>query len=268
MTHRGAAQSHGSSASPEQGALAALEDYLETWNTRKPEVWATSLHFPHVRPSAGTFRVTRSPDEYTTTVSFERALATGWHRSQWDSFRVLHVSSAKVHVAGQYTRYTREGAPIFAALVTYIVTKRDGRWGTQARFGAGRVGLTPDEIEANSTAATAALADYFNAMNDPVDVASWAQTMHYPQVRVAGGRLEQWETDAAFMAGTEPGRLRTWFTTRLVDVDTVQVGQHAVNAAVRYSLENADGDSLVVHDAVFLVTRRDGTWKVQARSSI
>ena len=264
----GFAQTPESTQRAERGALAALEAYMETWNTRKPEVWAASLHFPHVRPSARPFRLSRSPDEFTSTVNFERTVATGWHRSQWDSFRVLHVSESKVHVAGQYTRYAREGTPILTALVTYVVTHKDGRWGTQARFGAGRMGLTTEERDANAAAAEDAVATYVDAMNDPTNVDGWADTMHYPQVRIARGTLQQWETDVSFKAGSEPGRLRTWFRTRLVSFDAVQVGQDAVNAAVQYSFENSDGESLATHDAVFLVTRRDGIWKIQARSSM
>ena len=44
-----------------QAALVALDRYLETWNSRDPAVWATSLHFPHVRPGPGAFEMTRTP---------------------------------------------------------------------------------------------------------------------------------------------------------------------------------------------------------------
>ena len=95
LTVDGLAQTAEPNQQAERGALAALAAYMETWNTRMPDVWSTALHFPHVRPSAGMFRVARSPDEYITTVNFERTMATGWHRSQWDSFRVLHVSDKR-----------------------------------------------------------------------------------------------------------------------------------------------------------------------------
>ena len=32
-----------------QQATIALDRYLETWNSRDGRIWATSLHFPHVR---------------------------------------------------------------------------------------------------------------------------------------------------------------------------------------------------------------------------
>ena len=41
--------------------------------------WATSLHFPHVRPGPGAFEMTRTPEEYAKGVDFEATLKTGWH---------------------------------------------------------------------------------------------------------------------------------------------------------------------------------------------
>lgn len=44
-------------------AMVALDRYLETWNSRNSAVWATALHFPHVRPGPGAFEMTRTPEE-------------------------------------------------------------------------------------------------------------------------------------------------------------------------------------------------------------
>ena len=250
----------------ERGALAAMDAYLETWNTRSPDIWATSLHFPHVRPGPGRFRMTLSPEEYRETVNFEQTIATGWHRSQWDSRRVLHVGADKVHIAGQSTRYTIEGEKIWTALITYIVTRQGEHWGTQARFAAGRAGLGSDARAEHAAGAETAIRAYFDALNT-FDPERWAETMHYPQVRVAGGTARLWETAEAFKEGREPGRMRAWYRTRVETIEPMQVGENGVNALVRSSLQNPLGHTLSTVDAVFLVTRRDGAWKVQARSS-
>ena len=52
-------------------ALLALDRYLETWNSRNPALWATSLHYPHVRPGAGPFEVSQTPEEYAAGVDFK-----------------------------------------------------------------------------------------------------------------------------------------------------------------------------------------------------
>ena len=250
----------------ERAALAAMDAYLETWNTRSLDIWATSLHFPHVRPGPGRFRMTRSPGEYRDTVDFAQTLATGWHRSQWDSRRVLHVGEDKVHIAGQYTRYTINGEKIWSAIITYIVTRQGEHWGTQARFAAGRAALGSAEKAEHSAGAETAIRDYFDTLNT-FDPDRWAETMHYPQVRVAGGTARLWETAEALKAGREPGRMRAWHRTRVESIEPVQVGENGVNAIVRYHLQNPLGHALSTVDAVFLVTRRNGVWKVQARSS-
>ena len=88
-----------------RAALIALDRYLETWNSRDGKIWATSLHFPHVRPGAGMFEMTRTPAQYAAGVNFEQTLATGWHHSEWVSREVLQVGADKVHVAGTWQRF-------------------------------------------------------------------------------------------------------------------------------------------------------------------
>lgn len=247
-------------------AVRALDRYQERWNTRTPIAWARSLHFPHVRPSARNFTVTHSAEEYVQGVNFERTLATGWHRSQWDELRVLQVGENKAHVAGQYTRYTLEGDQIFSAIVTYIVTEQDGHWGIQSRFGAGRLGLPDARRAENEAAARAAVEAYFEALNS-LDHEAWAATLNYPHVRVAGGTVEMWETAEEYLAGLQPGRQRTWFHTGLDSMDVVQVGANGANVALQFSRHNSEGETMSSYEAVYLVTRRDGRWAVQARSS-
>ena len=76
-------------------ALQALDRYLETWNSRDPKRWATSLHFPHIRPGPGAFELSTTPEQYAAGVNFQQTLATGWHHSEWTARRVLQVGAAK-----------------------------------------------------------------------------------------------------------------------------------------------------------------------------
>ena len=248
-------------------ALRAADRYMETWNTRDPMAWAASLHFPHVRPGAGPFRLTRTPEEYARGVNFERTLASGWHRSQWDSYDVFQAGAAKAHVAGHYSRYNLAGERIRTTYITYIVTKQGERWGIQARFAAGSADLPDDRRAASAAAAVRAVETYFDALNDATDVEAWAATLNYPHVRVADGSVELWETADAYAAGSQAGRLRTWAGTRLDWAEPVQVGAGGVNVAVRYSRLNPLGETLSSYEAVYLVTTRDGRTAIQARSS-
>ena len=248
-------------------AIRAVSRYMEAWNTRDPAVWARSLHFPHVRPGAGRFGLTRTPEEYARGVSFERTVATGWHRSQWDSYDVFQAGPRKAHVAGRYSRFNVAGEQIRSTLVTYVVTKQGDRWGVQARFAAGAADVGVDRRSDLGAAAVAAMERYVTAFNDPVDAEGWAATLNYPHVRVADGTVDLWDSAGAYLEGTQIGRQRTWSRTRLDWARPVQIGAAGVNVAVRLSRLNRRGETLSSHEAVYLVTNRDGHLGIQARSS-
>ena len=248
-------------------AIRAADRYLETWNSRDPMAWATSLHFPHVRPGLGRFSLTRTPEEYARGVNFERTIGTGWHRSQWDSYDVFQTGPIKAHVAGLYSRYNVDGERIRRTVITYIVTKQGDNWGIQARFAAGSADVADPQRAAARADALAAVDAYFEALDDPTDVEAWASTLNYPHVRVADGTVEQWETAEDYVNGLQGGRLRTWAGTPLDWAEPVQVGGGGVNVAVRYSRLNPLGDTLSSYEAVYLVTDRDGHVGIQARSS-
>ena len=248
-------------------AVRAADRYLETWNTRDPMAWARSLHFPHVRPGVGPFRLTHTPEDYARGVNFERTIATGWHRSQWDSYDVFQVGPNKAHLAGHYSRYNVDGEPIRTTVITYIVTRQGDHWGIQSRFAAGRADISDARLAESAGAAVGAVEAYVTALNDPIDTAGWAATLNYPHVRVADGTVEMWGTAEDYVNGSQGGRQRAWVETRLDWAEPVQVGGAGVNVAVRFSRLNRQGETLSSYEAVYLVTNRDGHIGIQARSS-
>jgi hypothetical protein len=248
-------------------ALQALDRYLETWNSRDPTRWAGSLHFPHIRPGPGAFELSQTPEQYAAGVDFEATLKTGWHHTEWTLRRVLQIGVEKVHVAGNWTRYTADGRPLAGSAITYIVTNQGGRWRVLSRFAAGAIGLDAGAAAENETAARRALDHYFTAWNSH-DPDALAAALHYPHVRIAGGGVEVWNASADFHAGSEPGRQRTWFDTRLDRADVAQVSASGVNIAGVYSRRDREGQVVSRYEAVFLVVRRPDGWKVQAVSTM
>ena len=222
-----------------------------------------------MRPGVGSFRLTRTPEEYArgVRVNYEQAIATGWHRSQWDSYEVFQVGPTKAHLAGHYSRYNVEGEQLWSPLITYIVTKQGDHWGIQSRFAAGVADVPETRRAESAAAAVAAVEAYFTALNDPTDTEGWAATLNYPHVRVADGTVEMWDTAGDYVNGSQGGRQRTWIRTRLDQAEPVQVGAGGVNVAVRFSRLNLAGETLSSYEAVYLVTNRDGHVGIQARSS-
>jgi hypothetical protein len=248
-------------------ALMALDRYLEGWNSRDGVQWAKSLHFPHVRPGPGAFELTKSADEYAKGVDFTQTLKTGWHHSEWVSRAVLQVGIDKVHAAGRWQRYTEDGRTLASSDITYVVTNQKGRWGVQSRFAAGTGGLDGKAAAPNSAAALAAIASFFKAWNSH-DPKVLAASLHFPHVRLADDQVEIWNTAAAYLAGPEPGRQRTWYETRLDESRAVQTTANGVNVTVSFSRVGRDRVVLAKDEGLFLVVLRDGAWKVQARSTM
>lgn len=248
----------------EHHALEALDRYLETWNSRDPLLWASSLHYPHIRPSAGEFEMSRTPEEYASGVNFAQTLSTGWDHSEWDSRRVLQIGPDKVHVTGQWTRYTRDGRSLVSSAITYIVTRQGERWGVLSRFA---VGAIPEDAGtmARGAAALDAITAYFAAWNAH-DPQALANAMHYPHVRLADGAVEVWHDPKQFLAGPDPGRQRTWPITTAELPEVVQANATAANVTLRYARRSRNGQTMSSYEALFLVTLRNGAWKVQARS--
>lgn len=248
-------------------ALQALDRYLETWNSRDPTRWAASLNYPHIRPGPGAFELSTTPEQYAAGVDFAATLKTGWHHSEWTMRRVLQVGVDKVHVSGSWQRYTEDGRALVGSAITYIVTNEGERWGVLSRFAAGPTTADAQVIAANGDAAVRAARDYFTTWNSH-DARSLAAAQHYPFVRIGDGAVEVSLTADEFVAGPEPGRQRTWFETRLDRAEAVQASTNGVNLAITYSRRDRSGTALSVSEAVVLVVRRDGTWKVQAISTM
>jgi len=265
LVSAGALVSAQASVDPAHEALLALDRYLETWNSRSPALWATSLHYPHVRPGAGPFEVSQTAAEYAAGVNFEQTLRTGWHHSEWVSRDALQTSASKVHVAGSWQRFTADGTAQTSSAITYIVTNMGGHWGVLARFAAGTGTIDAATQAKNSAAGVQAVTAFFSAWNahDPQAVAA---AIHYPHVRIADGQVEVWRTPEAFLAGSEPGRQRTWYQTRVDRVAAAQSTASGVNLTVTISRLGRNGTVLSTDNGMFLVALRDGSWKVQARS--
>jgi hypothetical protein len=128
------AQNQSDNDSAIASAMAALDKFMVTFNSRDPVAWAGTLNYPHVRFASGTVTVWQSADEFAAGESFERLAAVGWHHSRWISRDVVLVSPEKVHVNTVFQRFNANNEPIGTYESLYIVTRdSNGHWGTQAR---------------------------------------------------------------------------------------------------------------------------------------
>ncbi len=248
--------------------LGAAEKFIETWNTRDPEIWASSLNFPHARPSAGRHRVSQTKGDYVANVDYASVIATGWDRTEFEDLRLIHEGDTKAHVAGPWGRLDAAGNTIRRNLVTYIATEVDGKWGIQARFGAGPP-LPEGQGRPIADIAIAKVEEYMTAFNarDPM---AWAATLNYPHLRIASAEVRVWETEEEFARQMDFDAFAErfgWDHSEWDEIEAIQVAENGANVALTFSRYNADDEVISTFNTLYLVTNENGRWGIRARSS-
>ena len=127
---------------------------------------------------------------------------------------------------------------------------------------------SPERYPASEGPALAAVQAYMDAVNEG-DSAAFHATLHYPHTRLAGGGIRHWESPPAprdIRAGlrqTTPG----WARTELDEARVIQSSPEKVHVAVKFTRRDAEGHALEVHRSFYVVTKIDGRWGIQLRSS-
>lgn len=115
------------------GAMQALDEFMLHFNRRDMDAWAQTLNYPHVRFASGTVTVWDSAEEFAQGETFTRLPATGWDHSHWLSRDVVMASAGKVHIQTVFQRFNSDNEIIGTYESMYIVTLKNGHWGSQAR---------------------------------------------------------------------------------------------------------------------------------------
>lgn len=125
-----------SKAETETEAAGAIKNFFEAFNAHDNEAYMKTLHFPHIRISGnGDVLIARSAVDFRPldrTLAF-LAKKEGWDHSGLDSMEVIHVSDVKVHFNIEFSRYKKDGTRYAVHNSLWVITKKDGQWGVQAR---------------------------------------------------------------------------------------------------------------------------------------
>ncbi|MCP5180261.1 MAG: hypothetical protein R3E84_18510 [Pseudomonadales bacterium] len=119
-------------------------------------------------------------------------------------------------------------------------------------------------------AAALGVVDAYIAAFNARDPQAFAATLHYPHMRVDGlGRPALWLQPEDVAAGLDVAALEAtgWAYSRFDERRVVQSGQEKVHVAVVFTRYRADGTPMHTQDSLYIVTRRDGRWGIQVRSS-
>ena len=122
--------------------------------------------------------------------------------------------------------------------------------------------------DADSVAAAMVVLDGFLDALNRRDEAGVNEAFNFPHVRIASGKVTVFEKRGdyglgTFMARTDPGWARSVWQERNV----IHAGPDKVHFAVRFARLDAAGSILASYPSIYIVTRSDDHWGVQARSS-
>ena len=232
-------------------------EFFRADRAKDAERWADVMSYPHVRVAAPTGSAYfETPETYAANASWQAREATGWVLSRGVEPVRVHESADKVHLAGGWTRYNIDDDPILSNRVTYVLTRLDGRWGIQARFGVDSF----DESEHYETAAAAVdVVERFHSALGSGDFEPCARLCDYPLTEVGIGEVNQFEDAATarerFAAMTD--------RNQATEIRAFQAGSLGVVVSV-----TAGGQTNQTVNSVFLVGKRAEQWLIAGISAI
>ncbi len=115
-------------------------------------------------------------------------------------------------------------------------------------------------------AAMAVLDAYTAALNQRDEVALCA-TLHFPHYRLAGARVQVWETPDRYLADFLARSGKEWHHSAWDSRTVIASSPDKVHFDVQFTRYRSDGSSIGQYRSLWIVTQLDGRWAAQARSS-
>ena len=115
--------------------------------------------------------------------------------------------------------------------------------------------------------ALACLDAYMDGLNRG-DEAAVNAACHFPHVRLAGGKVGVWEKSGDYKLADFRSRAGDgWHHSRWDERTPIHVGENKVHLKVKFSRWRKDGSLIGAFETIYIVTRLEGRWGIQARSS-
>ncbi len=126
-----------------------------------------------------------------------------------------------------------------------------------------------DDTEAAIAGARAAMDGFMSAFNAEDAEAIRTTWFHFPHVRLHSGKVTVMATPADFhaMVWDRKGQSEGWGYTKWDYVEVIDAGPEKVHFRVQFTRYRADHSVLGSYRSLYIVTRQDGRWGIQARSS-
>ena len=125
------------------------------------------------------------------------------------------------------------------------------------------------EVAASVSSAMEALDEYilhFNAKKP----AAWAATLNYPHVRFASGGVTVWQNQSEFSETMAFEQLAKtgWDHSHWLEKKVTLASKNKVHISTVFQRFNRDNQQIGTYQSLYIVTRVNGHWGTQARSSL
>jgi hypothetical protein len=124
--------------------------------------------------------------------------------------------------------------------------------------------------ESSEAGAIQALEAFMAALNAGDNQALY-DTMHLPHVRISGNGVAIYNTreelEQNYLNGFAARAGDSWHHTVLDWTDPIHSSEDKVHVYIQWSRYDKEGGQLASHQALWIMTRVDGRWGAQARSS-
>lgn len=261
-----------SSSEAEQSAVAALNDFLNAWNSADIERVRATLNYPHITHGPQGLFIAQQADQFET--NFEQMRRLGWERSSFGAMEVLQASENKVHIATSFSRYRDNGEVYRQGEVFYVVTKRDGHWGMQYRTPGADL-LDPEikqqlsgTIAASVASATQAIDDFFHAFNRQDNIAL-RELSHIPQAMLNNGltlQANSAESSIVKMNFAALQQREDWRRSSYQNLHVINALATKVTFRLDFQRYNSADENYAIVPVVWVLTKRNERWGVEFRS--
>ncbi len=255
------------SGDSELEARAALESFLEAWNTADNDAIRDTLNYPHITHGPLRFFVANEPAQFET--DFDVLRQQGWASSRFDTITPRQSSPEKVNFEVEYSRLNAAGDVISRGYVFYVVTRQDGHWGMQYRVpGQLQADSIDEPLVAVQREAIAMVDRFFVAFNS-ADNAALLEVNHVPQVMLSAGQYILAEDVGSPIVSMNFERMRereNWHSSELGDLEIVHVTPTQVIVELSFERFDPNGFHYLTGPAVWVLSKRNGKWGVEFRS--
>lgn len=131
-------------------------------------------------------------------------------------------------------------------------------------------GISSAQDTETPEAAALAVMDAFLVAFNARDEAAWADTLHFPHVRLASQTVTVYPDREAFLAAMDMDAFAAtygWQYSTWDNMSVIQSSERKVHVQVIFSRFNADDELLASFNSLYVIELVDGRWGVRGRSS-